>query len=57
MKKKMVRICMGLLGLCLTVGVVCCIMRPSYVKEAVEILFGNELEFEQTEESSVGGEE
>lgn len=52
MKKTIVKIGISLLGLFLLVGIVSCILRPAYVREAVGILFQNELDFEESVEES-----
>ena len=46
MKRKLVRIAGVLLGLLLIVGIACCILRPEYTNEAMNILFDNELNIE-----------
>lgn len=43
LKKKAAIILGALLGACLILGVVFAVMRPSYVQEAVQILFENDM--------------
>lgn len=52
MKKKVMHLALAAVGLLMAIGMVFCIMRPSYVKEAVDILLGNDLQFEQSGEIS-----
>lgn len=70
MKNRIMRIGLAIAALILALGMLFCILRPAYVKEAVQILLKNELiiepegsgdmsedpvpEEESAEESSVG---
>ncbi len=47
MKKKLVKIGMGLIGLFMLIGITCCILRPDYTNEALGILFENEIDIDE----------
>lgn len=49
MKKRLVKIGLGLIGPFLVIGITFCILRPAYVQEAFEILLNNELQIEDME--------
>ncbi len=46
MKRKLVKIAGTLLSLFLIVGIACCVLRPEYTSEAINILLENELSIE-----------
>ncbi len=49
MKKKLVKIAGMLISLFLIIGAACCILRPEYTKEALGILFENEIDIDEIE--------
>lgn len=49
MSRKIKAAAAGVMVLILTAGLICCVLRPSYVREAVGILLSNELSFTQEE--------
>ncbi len=53
MKKKVMHMGLGIAACVLVVGMVFCILRPSYVKEAVQILLKNELVIEPAGSSDI----
>lgn len=52
MKKRLMHIGLALASALLLIGMVFCIVRPAYVKEAVQILLKNELSIEPEESDS-----
>ena len=52
MKKKIKRLVLAAVGVLLAVGIAFAIMRPSYVEEAWNILFANELTVENIEKDN-----
>lgn len=52
MKKRLMHIGLALASALLLIGMVFCILRPAYVKEAVGILLKNELSIESDESES-----
>ena len=52
MKNRWMRLVLALASLFLVVGMVFCVLRPAYVREAVQILLKNELEVESEDDSA-----
>ena len=57
MKKLWKRIVLALASLFIAVGLVFCLIRPAYVREAVQLLFKNELNIESDSGSGVQEEQ